>query len=587
MRLLSKEIVESGDEFHDLNVYPNNTYVLESGVPVSNTGFSFSKLRAANSMVKSSGGIASGPVSFMQCFDSVTETIKQGGRRRGANLGCIRDSHPDVFEFANAKRDTTKFPNFNISICISDRFMDSLRHDHDHWLFDYADNGNRRVIDATDLFDTICTNIWTTGEPGVIFIDRINAVNPVPWLGRVEATNPCVIGSTKIETVFGQIPIKDLVGARIPVYCHDGSFVCRSWMGNIRRTEEGAEVWALQIQEGNWVYATPDHKFIMRDGTEKCLRDLNAGDYLMTYHKEFAKVVSVGKYGYEDVYNGTVENYHNYAISQGIVIKNCGEQPLLPYESCNLGSIDLAKFVKKDGFWDLERLERVICIAVRFLDSIIDINEYPKAKIANKTMLTRKIGLGVMGWAVALHKRGVRYDSEEGIMEAEDMMRFVQEKSYEASFKIGMEKGQFPGSRGCRMRNACVNTIAPTGALSLLAGTSSSIEPVFDRSIEKTLHDGDKMYFSFDKDIPIATEIAAEWHVRMQAAFQKYVDNAVSKTINLPESSTVEDVKRAMLLSYESGCKGLTMYRQGTRDAPLKSVDKDVVLECTNGRCKL
>ena len=422
------------------------------------TGFDFSKLRPVNSFVKSTYGVASGPVSFMQAFNVATEIVRQGGVRRGANLGVLHISHPDIYRWISCKVDPTQFSNFNISVAITDKFINSVRNGGMHYLIDPSRKSMRKEVDAKELFDLICQNAWKNGEPGVIFIDTINRLNLTPWLGRIESTNPC------------------------------------------------------------------------------------------------------------------------------------GEMPLLPYESCNLGSIDLAKFVDgKDFHW--RKLGSVIRIAIRFLDNVIDVNKYPKARIERKTKLTRKIGLGVMGWADSLIKRGIKYDSSEALNEAEKLMHFISDISHDASRELGREKGVFPASRKVLRRNATTTTIAPTGTLSVLANCSSSIEPLFAREYSKKVLDGVELKFnhaySNSEAVVTALEISPEYHVRMQASFQKYTDNAVSKTINLPFEASVENVRDAILLAYSLGCKGLTLYRQGTRDAPLQVSTEGYLTECSSGKCSL
>jgi ribonucleotide reductase alpha subunit/intein/homing endonuclease len=423
------------------------------------TGFNFSKLRPRNSIVNSTSGVASGPVSFMYAFDAVTETVKQGGVRRGANLGLLNVTHPDILEFINCKKDVTKYNNFNISVGMTGKFLDITRNGRKHWLVNPSNHEDRKSVDAGDLFTLICNNIWENGEPGAIFLDTINAKNPIPWMGKIDSTNPC------------------------------------------------------------------------------------------------------------------------------------GEQPLLPWESCNLGSIDVSKFVNSKGEINWERLGKTVEVAVRFLDNVIDVNKYPRIKIARKTLATRKIGLGLMGWADMLLMMKIRYDSEEALKLADKLMFLINDIAHNVSEQLGEEKGLFPAHNGVfKRRNATLTTIAPTGTLSMLADCSSSIEPVFAKKFTKTVLgnvtlDISKKYQKLEGDYFVtALEIAPDWHVKMQAAFQKHVDNAVSKTINLPHESTIQDIKNAMYLAYELGCKGVTMYRQGTREAPIQ-ITTDGLSECEGDKC--
>jgi ribonucleoside-diphosphate reductase alpha chain len=444
------------------------------------TGFSFSRLRPKNDPVATTSGIASGPVSFMQIFNQTTEVIKQGGTRRGANMGILRVDHPDILEFIDAKRSPGDLTNFNLSVGLTDAFMRAVERRLTYALVNPRTGRSVRRLQAAAVFTRIANAAWRTGEPGVIFLDTINRGNPTPHLGRIEATNPC------------------------------------------------------------------------------------------------------------------------------------GEQPLLPYESCNLGSINLARFVAglpARPRIDFERLGGTVRAAVRFLDDVIDMNRYPLPDIETLTKGNRKIGLGVMGFADLLIMLKIPYDSAEALTMGARVMRFVWEQGRAASADLARERGEFPnwsGSRlqaeGHRLRNATVTTVAPTGTISIIADCSPGIEPLYGVSFMRnvledvrlvTLHPlfvdmaraagiyserlarrvASQVSIRDIREIPedlrrlfcTAHDVAPGHHVRMQAAFQEYSDSGVSKTINLPASATQKDVASAYLLAHRLGCKGLTVFREGSR----------------------
>ena len=418
------------------------------------TGFDFSQLRPKGSFVRKTQGVASGPVSFLKVIDAATEAVKQGGTRRGANIGLLRVDHPDIEEFVTMKRDGRTLNNFNISVAITDEFMKALKRDGEYSLYNPYLKKKTARKKARDIFKLIVESAWAVGDPGLIFIDRINQLNPTRELGPISATNPC------------------------------------------------------------------------------------------------------------------------------------GEQPLHPYESCNLGSINISNFYSPGhpDEIDWERLAGIIEMAVRFLDDVIDVNRYPLPQIAEMTRANRRIGLGIMGWADLLLKKKIRYDSTEALALAEKVISFMRQTADQESEKLGELKGNFPNIdlsiyKGKKRRNATVLTIAPTGTISRLAGCSSSIEPIFAFEFVSKILDGEikdvhPLYEEWKKEHPgeplpdyfvTAHDIPYEGHIRMQAAFQKYVDNSVSKTINLPNQATFEDVEKAYLLAYDLGTKGITIYRDGSK----------------------
>jgi len=859
------------------------------------TGFAFSRLRPKGDFVKSTMGVASGPVSFMKIFDASTQTVKQGGKRRGANMGILRVDHPDIFEFITCKDKTTEVTNFNISVAITDKFMEAMKAGTK---YDLVNPRNHEVVgqlDAREVLDKIAFQAWKNGEPGLFFIDENNRRQPTPNVGDMEATNPCVTSDTLVSTELGLIPIEEIADRypnggislvtdrRVPaeVVTESNGML----LASRDQTEQGTRlgpmvaawrtgvkpVWKVATKSGFELTATADHKVLttagwvpiedlvpgehklliqsgegrfpedkqlpfkpsnvyigengkttvlnlptewsrelglvvgwlvgdgwLRSGDKNCrvgftfaksdapvfatlrpilnrwygrnIRGVKManGVYHLSYHSRFfvdffeklgvrpvdsaekevprflfaaprAAVVGflqglftadgtirdhrncnssgialtsksrkllrgvqllllnlgirsrilnrsraprmalfayVTKSGERRVYgsDGVLyelfifgESRHRFEcevgfldekqaelshvryprfyqtkfedplktkeqvgdrevfdlteaashsmVCNGIVVRQCGEQPLLPYESCNLGSIDLARHMRRSaaGRWDVDwkRLEGTIRATVRMLDDVIDMNAYPVKQIEEMTRATRKIGLGVMGFARMLFMLEVPYDSKEGVEWGRKIMRFIQETGYNESANLAEERGVYPaweGSRhqekGLRLRNSYVTTVAPTGTLSMIADTSGGCEPEFSLIWYKRVMEGEELPYFLDyfeevakregfwrddlvqkildnhgsprglKDVPgkwqrvfaTAHDVASEWHVRMQAAFQDHCDAAVSKTINMPREASVEDVKKAYLLAYDLKCKGVTVYRDGSRE---------------------
>ncbi len=792
------------------------------------TGFSFSRLRPKGDVVGSTKGISSGPVSFMSVFDSATEAVKQGGRRRGANMGLLRIDHPDIIEFIKCKDDLTRFTNFNISVGLTEEFMKAVINDQEYDLINPRTGKSVNRLKAKEVFDLIVHQAWKNGEPGIVFLDRINAANPTPQLGEIEATNPCITIDTWIMTEKGPRQVRDLIGKKFTAVVNGNKW---------ESTEKGffstgiKPVYRLETKEGYEVRITENHPVlrikkltkykIETEWTE--VKNLNRGDrillnnhrgfdgwegeyteqegyligliigngiiekdkFILSSLREESEAVAVGEYAYampykvyfdgsikaqdrlssgcikylttelgidekkvvteriekassafckglikgifdcggsvvtqskntiirllhsdlsilkavqrillrfgvyskifsrcrpslrasqitkenkvkfkaehelrisgEDIVifyekinfadskkaqklekfvqsykerlNETrfiatvsqiipegVEKVYDVSIPQinafdanGFYVHNCGEQPLLPFESCNLGSINLAKMVK-DGEIDWELLKDTVWKAVHFLDNVIDANKYPLEMIEKNTKANRKIGLGVMGWADSLIRLRIPYNSKDALSLAERIMKFILDEGRNASIALAKDRGTFPNYEKSvyydklPLRNATITTIAPTGTLSIIAGCSSGIEPLFAICFARNVLDGTRLvevnpYFREEmeklelwseelaekiaetgsiqgiKEIPeelkkifvTAHEISPSDHVRMQAAFQQYVDNAVSKTVNLPNSATEEDVREVYLLAYRLGCKGVTVYRDGSR----------------------
>jgi len=789
-------------------------------------GFDFSKLRPKGDIVKSTKGVASGPVSFMRIFDTATEVIKAGGKRRGAMMGILRIDHPDILEFITVKSKTGLLTNFNLSVAVTDEFMKAVKENKNYNLINPRTNKPVKKLKARKIWSLIIENAWKNGDPGVIFIDEINRYNPTPHM-KIESTNPCLIKNTFVSTNDGLVTI-DKIHNPQRVVTIEGSLKPISWQGKTGVKE----VFRIVTDAGYEITATLDHKFLTQNGIWKSVSKLKKNDKLtlgkgvfgplriekvmaqilgwvvgdgflskdlkklwlffnrdeklellpifkdyldkinkgsikptlseteiaLKYSSNIAKIFfnlglkpflahekevpeSVFRMNKNSVKNflsalfsadgsvqGTVKKgvsirlssssikllkqvqllllqfsifskiYENrrmegwrtlpnskrkpkkyfchsdheliisrksmfkfmeeigfclksknlkfeivkpkkriyrdnidtsvklienigkhevYDLSEplthtfianGFIVHNCGEQPLLPYESCNLGSINLSKMISNEQI-DWEKLKKTVHIATHFLDNVIDTNKFPLPEIERVTRSNRKIGLGVMGFAELLIRLKIPYDSEKAINLAEKIMKFITEETRKKSEGLARKRGSFPNfqksifyERYEVMRNATVTTIAPTGSISIIAGCSSGIEPLFAISFMRNVLEGTRLFevnplferiakerkfysakllekiaktgsIQKIKEIPIdvrkifktALDIKPDWHVRMQAAFQKYTDNAVSKTINLPKNATVNDVKKAFELAYKLKCKGITVYRYGSK----------------------
>ena len=774
------------------------------------TGFSFSRLRPKNSMVRSTGGVASGPVSFLRVFNSATEAVKQGGTRRGANMGILRVDHPDIVEFIHCKEENKEITNFNISVGITEDFMLAVREGRSYDLIDPHTGVSVGKLSAPEIFHKIVEHAWKNGEPGIVFLDRLNEGNPTPLQGEIEATNPCITGDTWILTSQGPAQVKTVLGQELELVLNgeyhrtspEGFFSTGTQSILAVKTERGYELkltadhlvrvaekvtreyitesWkpAGELKAGDQLLLSNNRGLqwsgkgsfeegfllglLLGDGTLKeernerrmklaSLRDL-AGEYgifpkekrlteelektssdfhrglirglfdtdgtvvgsqekgvsVRLWQKDFAglqilqrmlhrlgmastiyrdrqssgsKSLPDGKggqrdyevqpghelslsqdnlpafaevigfsnmkkkqslknllegyqrninrerflanvteclpAGVEEVYDAQVPGVNAFDAN-GIYVHNCGEQPLLPNEACNLGSINLKLMViEKDGKMVInwERLSQVVRLAVRFLDDVIDVNQYPLPIIDEVVKGNRKIGLGVMGFADMLILLQTSYATEDAVEYAEKVMKFIQTEARIESQRLAEERGTFPNYTGSiydgvmKLRSATLTTIAPTGTISMICGASSGVEPLFAVAYTKTVMDGTalievnplfealaKEYGFYSPELmqkiaemgtvlgfpevpnwaqevfTTAQEIAPEWHIRIQAAFQKYTDNAVSKTINFANAATREDIAEAYRLAYELNCKGLTVYRDGSREEQVLSL---------------
>ena len=819
------------------------------------TGFSFSRLRSKGSTVKSTGGVASGPVSFMKVFNAATEAVKQGGTRRGANMGILRVDHPDIREFITCKKDNEDITNFNISVAVTDAFMEAVNLDT---LYDLIDPKTKQAIrqeNAREIFDMIVENAWNNGEPGIVFIDRMNRDNVTPEMGMIESTNPCITGNSWVVTKSGPKQVCEILGKEEYIALN-GKFHKTNEKGFF---ETGVKhVIEIRTDRGYNLTLTPDHKIMCAtnvtrfkiDSEWRSAGDLKSGDKIVLSNNRGLKWEGTGTHddgyllgmltgdgtlkkeggiisvwgddeeaeilmkavcgaahtlphrrdfkGFQSIISNRLENRlrlaslrdlaaeyrifpgnkkatiflektsydfhvgylkglfdsdgtvigsqrkgvsvrlwqhdleclriaqrmlqrlgiaatiyksrkksgikqmpdgkggllacfvqsgHELVISQdnlfyfaeivgfnnmrkmsmlktllnkykrnlnrerfvtevtdivnagecpvydvqipginafdanGIYVHNCGEQPLLPYESCNLGSINLSVMIRQShGKYEIDynKLKKAVHSAVHFLDNIIDINKYPIPEIDENTKANRKIGLGVMGFADLLFMLGVPYDSEEGISIARKIMKTIQDSSKDKSHELAKLRGAFPNFRnstlkdGRLMRNATTTTIAPTGTISIICGASSGIEPLFALSFERNVMDNDRLvevhpYFTkvmqdrglysdqlmqqiaangTVKNIELipedlrhifvtAHDISPEYHLLMQAAFQGYTDNAVSKTVNFPKEATREDVANVFAMAYQTGCKGVTIYRDQSRQAQVLSIRHD------------
>ncbi len=554
-----------------------------------------------------------GPHNYVVC-DKSMKGVVVSNTRRGASMSILRVDHPDILKFITCKEKEGDFNNFNISVGITKEFMEAATNRKPYTLVNPRDELPVGELDAYEVLELIAKMAHKNGEPGIVFIDRINEYNTTPHLGEIRATNPCWTGDTKVWTVNGPVSFKELAdkGEDVTVLSQDsnGKLISKL-MRNPRLTRKNTELVKIILNDGTILKCTPEHNVYLESGKKIRVKDLKPRDKIQNAYRCKTKAISVEHIREkQDVYNGTVDDTHSYYVhcEKGAILSaNCGEAPLLPNEACVLGSINLANMIHNGSInWD--KLEYTIRVAVRFLDNAIDVSNYPLEIIKENVLKTRKIGLGIMGFHEMLIRMGIPYDSEQGVFLARRVMKFLQDTAKDESSLLGIERGSFPAHKGSTfnipMRNAVVTTIAPTGTISLICGTSSGIEPLFSIAmirnhdiIEGTMVEVNSLFSSIAnrlgfhnkdlmqkvaeqggvqdiKEIPedirrvfvTSHDISPEWHVRMQAAIQEYTCNAVSKTVNLKNNATIKDVLDAYILAYELGCKGITVYRDGSRD---------------------
>ncbi len=606
-------------------------------------GINLSSLRPRGSYIKTVNGTASGPCSWAQLYSVATgDVIQQGGSRRGALMLMLDDTHPDIEEFITVKRTAGKIEHANLSVCISDKFMQAVKDDA-NW--DLIWQGEvKKTIRARDLWDLICTSAWASAEPGMVFIDRYNKLSNTWYYEDIRCVNPCVTGDTLIYTDQGPIPAKELAERGTPITVVSPDIAVREQVPAGNLTQNGSSkpevittssgsisfrqashvfptgikpVYRLQTVEGYTVRLTGDHKILTTCGW-KAASDLTAGDKIHALNGQagfdnseniklcLATFESLTSDGEEMVYDLSEPEAHQF-VANGLVAHNCGEQGLPPFGVCNLGALNLSAFVV-DGKMDYFRLAEVSKVAMRFLDNVVDANEYFIEENRVAQLGTRRTGLGTMGLADALIKMEIPYGSEESVPVIERIYTTIRDAAYEMSADIALEKGPFSHFerdkymqgefikrlpkitqekiRKQGIRNAVLLTQAPTGTTSLLAGVSSGIEPVYDFAMVRRDRTGEHILYhpllqewrDAHPNEPTPTyfvssnDLTPEEHVRVQATIQRYTDSSISKTVNAPNNHTVEQVQTLYRLAYEMGCKGVTYYRDGSRDAVLTRV---------------
>lgn len=550
------------------NTLKNMIMIFKGGGGV---GINFSKLRPKDSDL-SGGGTSSGVVSFMTLFDTATEVIKQGGFRRGALMGILNFEHAEIMEFIRSKL-TGKLTNFNISVLVSDAFMNKVESGENIDLKNPKNDNVWSTVNAKTIFDVIAFSAWNSGDPGFLFYDRINKDNIYFPKIKIKTTNPCFSGDTLIHTTKGNIPIQNLVGKETEIYSFTGEIdnkVVKTKMINIRKTGEKKEVWELTLNNGKKIKCTPDHEFFLRSnyGTVSQAKFLCNTDSLLGGNLLIDNINVIDKkfYKYCDVYDGEVPVYHNFLLEAGVFVHNCGESPLPDYGACCLGSINISNFVKYNKF-DFDEFEKYVELSTRALRNMNAVSFFPLPEITKVMKELDPIGVGIMGFADCLIKLGIRYDSE-------DTLKFIDE--------IGKIYKNVTDS----LAKKCFwkRIIAPTGSLSILANCSSGIEPIFDTNFDRhltvgILNETREIYKS--KLAITAHQVSPDWHLKIQAKWQSWIDGSISKTINLPNSASVDDIKDTYLKAWKSGCKGITIFRDGCKEGVLRRS------KCDDGLCHL
>ena len=616
------------------NALKRGALLMKAGAGV---GYDFSTLRPKDALIRDGQGTASGVVSFMRVFNSMIGEVKSGFKRRGAAISILRCDHPEIFEFIKCKDTEGNFSNFNISVMITNEFLDAVKNNLP-WDLKF-NNEIYKTVDATELFNEMIKHTHGSGEPGYLHYDNINKMNPNKHLGNITSCNPCITGDTKILTKeYGNIAIADVANENVTIW---NGFEWSEVIPQVTGIDQ--EVMTISVRiEKEWegkptvlfgkVTCTPYHKFIMADGSRKCASELKIFDNILPWDEPFEedtitnvsieKITTLGRIVHK-VYCLNESKNHSF-IANGIMVGNCGEIPILVDpktnggESCNLGSIDVSKFFDEYQV-DFTKLEKVVRLATRFLNNVMDKNVYPFDSIKDMTLATRKIGIGCMGIADLLIKMEMAYGSEESCEFCEYLMKFINDTAIDESKKMALDLGEFPAwggsywdKKGIKIRNSVLTCQAPTGSISLFADCSSGIEPNFGYVYKRsTWVDGEKKSYNMihplfkkivldkyqrrsnaiidhilregtisncsyinedlKKIFVTAKDVPWKGHCDMQVSFQKYTGNSISKTLNLPNKTTIDEVRDIIYYAFENGCKGLTIYREGSR--------KDVVLE--------